>query len=65
MSPGFWAVRSHSPQAGKKETFQALIEETLGETCDIETVKTIHEKLTKLAEEHKEEPEPLMLIKMK
>ncbi len=48
---------------GQKETFQALIEETLGETCDIETVKTIHEKLTELAEEHKEEPEPLMLDK--
>lgn len=48
---------------GQKETFQALIEETLGETCDIETVKTIHEKLTELAEEHKEEPEPLILDK--
>lgn len=48
---------------GQKETFQALIEETLGETCNIEAVKNIHEKLSELAEEHKEEPEPLILNK--
>lgn len=47
----------------QKETFQALIEETLGETCDIEAVKSIHEKLNEIAEEHKEEPEPLVLDK--
>ncbi|MCM1057354.1 MAG: DUF4317 domain-containing protein [Firmicutes bacterium] len=45
------------------ETFQALIEETLGEDCDIEIVKNIHDKLTELTEEHKEEPEPLVLDK--
>lgn len=48
---------------GQKETFQALIEETLGETCDIEVVKNIHGKLTEMVEEHKEEPEPLVLDK--
>lgn len=48
---------------GQKETFQALIEETLGETCDIEVVKNIHEKLNEMIEEHKEEPEPLVLDK--
>lgn len=48
---------------GQKETFQALIEETLGETCDIEAVKNIHEKLNEMVEEHKEEPEPLVLDK--
>lgn len=48
---------------GQKETFQALIEETLGEACNIEAVKNIHEKLSELAEEHKEEPEPLILDK--
>lgn len=47
----------------QKETFQALIEETLGETCDIEVVKNIHEKLNEMAEAHKEDPEPLMLNK--
>lgn len=48
---------------GQKETFQALIEETLGETCNIEVVKNIHEKLNEMIEEHKEEPEPLSLDK--
>ena len=48
---------------GQKETFQALIEETLGDDCDIEVVKNIHDKLTEMAEEHKEEPEPLVLAK--
>ena len=47
----------------QKETFQALIEETLGEDCDIETVKNIHDKLTSMAEEHKEEPAPMVLDK--
>lgn len=48
---------------GQKETFHTLIEETLGETCDIEAVKNIHEKLAEMAEEHKDEPEPLVLDK--
>lgn len=47
----------------QKETFQSLVEETLGETCSIETVKNIHEKLSEMAEEHKEELQPLMLDK--
>lgn len=47
----------------QKETFQALIEETLGETCDIEIVKNIHDTLTEMVEEHKEEPAPLILDK--
>ena len=47
----------------QKETFQAIIEETLGDDCDIEIVKNIHDKLTEIAEEHKEEPEPLVLAK--
>ncbi len=45
------------------ETFQTLIEETLGEECGIEMVKSIHDKLTEMAEEHKEEPQPLVLAK--
>ncbi|MBR5247878.1 MAG: DUF4317 domain-containing protein [Lachnospiraceae bacterium] len=48
---------------GQKETFQTLVEETLGETCDVEMVKTIHEKLAEMVEEHKEKPEPLVLDK--
>lgn len=47
----------------QKESFQAIVEETLGEACDMEVVKTIHEKLNEMVEEHKEEPAPLMLDK--
>lgn len=47
----------------QKETFQTLIEETLGETCDIEVVKNIHDKLTEITEEHKDDPEPIVLDK--
>ncbi|MCM1112687.1 MAG: DUF4317 domain-containing protein [Muribaculum sp.] len=47
----------------QKETFQTLIEETLGESCGLEMVKNIHEKLQEMVEEHKEEPAPLTLDK--
>jgi len=47
----------------QKEVFHALIEDTLGDSCTYETVKTIHENLNELIEEHKDEPEPLMLDK--
>ena len=47
----------------QKETFQTLIEETLGETCELEMVKNIHEKFQEMVAEHKEEPAPLMLDK--
>ncbi len=39
------------------------MEETLGETCNIEVVKNIHEKLNEMVEEHREEAEPLKLDK--
>lgn len=45
----------------QKETFQMIIEDTLGEDGDYETVRNIHETLNDLIEEHKEEPEPLEL----
>ncbi|MBS5282573.1 MAG: DUF4317 domain-containing protein [Clostridiales bacterium] len=47
----------------QKETFQAIVEETLGESCDFETVKNIHENLSELVEETKDEPVPLVLDK--
>ena len=47
----------------QKETFQTIIEETLGETCELNLVKNIHEKLQEMVEEHKEEPAPLILDK--
>lgn len=47
----------------QKETFQVLIEETLGDDCEYEVVKNIHEKLNEMVEEHKDVPEPLSLNK--
>lgn len=47
----------------QKETFQMLIEDTLGEEGDYETVRNIHETLNDMLEENKEEPEPLSLDK--
>lgn len=48
---------------GQKASFQTLVEETLQETCSIEAVIHIHEKLNEMIEEHKEDPAPLILDK--
>lgn len=48
---------------GQKETFQAIIADTLGEGCEFETVKEIHEQLTELIEEKKDDEEPFVLGK--
>ena len=45
------------------ETFQMIIEDTLGEDGDYETVRNIHETLNEIIEEHKDEPEPVSLDK--
>ena len=47
----------------QKETFQMLIEDTLGEDGDYKTIRNIHDTLNDMIEERKEEPEPLQLDK--
>lgn len=47
----------------QKETFQTIIEETLDNTCDFETVMAIQENLNEMIEERKEDQEPLTLDK--
>ena len=47
----------------QKETFQTIIEDTLGSDCDYETIRSIHENLHEMMDEKKEEPEPLVLDK--
>ena len=47
----------------QKETFNYLISDTLGDDCDYEVVKNIHEHLTELVEETKDSPDPLVLTK--
>ena len=45
----------------QKETFQTIVEETLGDACDYEVVKNIHEKLNEMIEEKKDELDPVVL----
>lgn len=45
----------------QRETFHTLIEETLGEDCSYEAVRTIHENLNELLEEQKDAPDPVQL----
>lgn len=47
----------------QKETFNNILTETLGEDCDYETIKTIHETLNEMITESKDLPEPLVLNK--
>lgn len=48
---------------GQKETFQSLLEENLGDECDYETVRSIHENLNEIIECNKENPDPVPLAK--
>lgn len=50
---------------GQKETFQTLVQEVLGDECEYEIVRNIHDKLNEMIEEHKvkEIAEPLSLDK--
>lgn len=49
------------PAKEQKETFQTIVEESLGNTCDYEVVKNIHDHLNEMITENKENPEPLEL----
>ena len=51
------------PAGDQKSTFQYLVSDTLGDSCNFDTVKTLHGNLTEMIEEHKDEPEPLRLDK--
>ena len=47
----------------QKDTFQAVIMNTLGETCEYEVIRNIHDNLQEIIEESKESPEPPILTK--
>ena len=47
----------------QKATFQSLITETLGDECNYETIKNIHENLNEMIQEQKNNPKPVMLDK--
>lgn len=48
---------------GQRDSFNALVEETLGDDCQYDTVINIHEKLNELIEAQKDEPDPVVLTK--
>ena len=43
---------------GQRDSFNALVEETLGDDCAYDTVMNIHEKLNEWVESQKDSPEP-------
>lgn len=55
----------HAPMTskGQKETFTEIITEVLGDTCNFELVKNIHENMTSVVEERKELPDPVVFDK--
>ena len=59
--------QTQAPMAAdtQKETFQALLADSLGEECDYDVVQAVHDQLCDLVDEHKHsrEDEPLTLSK--
>lgn len=53
------------PAAAQKETFDAILAESLGEECSCQVVQSVQEQLCGMIAEHKEsgEPRPLLLDK--
>ena len=51
------------PPTVQKDSFNAVVEETLGDECTYETVVNIHEKLSEIIENMKDEPDPVILNK--
>lgn len=47
----------------QKASFQAIVSDTLGEECEYEVIRNIHDNLNEMIEESKEAPEPLELAK--
>lgn len=60
----FFGCQTPLSARGQKETFQELLTEALGESCDYETVVNIHENLNELIEEKKDLPDPPTLTKL-
>lgn len=47
----------------QKDNFNMVLEDTLGEQCDYEIIRNVHENLNELLEENKDNPEPIELSK--
>ena len=51
------------PAKEQKNTFNTMIEESLGSDCEFETIKSIHTNINDLVAEKKDDPEPVILDK--
>ena len=53
------------PAAVQKETFEAVLEDSVGEECDFDVVQAVHEKICTMVDEHKaaKERDPLFISK--
>ncbi len=51
--------------AEQKQSFQTLLHDTVSDACSYEVVKSVHEKLNEMIEEHKalKDPDPLVISK--
>ncbi len=47
----------------QKDNFNMVLEDTLGENCDYEIIRNVHENLNQIIEENKDNPEPVELSK--
>ncbi len=54
---GVFNTDSPMPADAQKETFQALLEDTLGDELSLEVVQTVHEQIRSLIEEQKSDKE--------
>ena len=63
MMEGVFGCTTPLSAATQRDSFNALVEETLGDDCAYDTVLEIHEKLNDLIESQKDEPEPVVLTK--
>ena len=60
---GIFGCTAPLSAGGQRDSFNALVEDTLGDDCRYDTVLSIHEKLNDLIESQKDEPEPVVLTK--
>ena len=49
------------PASSQKEVFTDIVEEALGDSCDYEIVRNLHEQIHELKEQQKDSPDPILL----
>ena len=60
---GVFGCQMQLSAESQRDAFNVLISDVLGDKCDYEAVKNIHEHLTEMVEETKDSPDPLVLTK--